>query len=328
MKAFVTGATGFVGSHVADLLLERGFEVRCAVRASSSLQWLDGKPLELVKTDFNSIDSIKSAIKDCDYIFHVGGSVAARNLEEFMHSNRDTTRNLLTACEQSLPNLKRFVYVSSQTAVGPSPSADHPLDETAECHPITAYGKSKFAAEQEVHKFAGRIPFTIIRPPAVYGPRDPNMLQIFQIVNKGLATLIGFNKKFVSLVHSDDLVRGICDCITTDKTIGETYFVSSEEFYTWGSTMDIIKNAAGRKFVFKLHVPHSVVMTAAFFSEFFGRFAKKPPIFNLDKGRDFIQSYWICSVEKAKRDFNYKQNVSLERGMNETINWYKEHNLL
>lgn len=328
MKAFVTGATGFVGSHLADLLLERGFEVRCAVRPTSSTKWLDGKPFELAITDFYSSESLEKAVEGCDYVFHVGGAVAGRNLEAFMRSNRDATRNLLEACAKAAPQLKRFVYVSSQTAAGPSPSADAPLDETAECHPITAYGKSKLAAEQEVHKFLGKIPFTIVRPPAVYGPRDPAILQIFQVVQKGLAAMMGFNKKYVSLVHSDDLVRGIADTVTTDKTINETYFVSSEEFYTWDKMMDIIRDAIGRKFVFKLHIPHSVVMTVAFFSEFFGKFAKNPPIFNLDKGRDFVQSYWICSVEKAKRDFNYKQTVSIERGINETIRWYKENHLL
>ncbi|MFP4368912.1 MAG: NAD-dependent epimerase/dehydratase family protein [Candidatus Kapaibacterium sp.] len=327
-KAVVTGATGFIGSHVADKLLERGYEVICTVRKSSNLRWLKDKPIKTVEASLDDKESLKKAVEGADYIFHVAGLTFARNDDEFMRGNRDATKNLLEAAMEKAPDLKRFLFVSSQTVTGPSTALDKPVDETTVCKPLTAYGRSKKAAEEEVLKMKDLIPITVVRAPAVFGPRDTAIFDVFKSVRKGIGPLIGSKPKYISLIHSDDLVRGIIDAAESDKTIGGIYFVSSGEFYTWERLIDLIGKSFGNTKVLKLRLPHPLVLTAAGLSEFFGRFSTKPPVFNYEKGIDFIQDYWICSIEKSKRDFGFEQKVSIEEGIENTCKWYLDNKWL
>lgn len=328
LRVLVTGATGFIGSHVADLLLEKNYTVRCTIRRTSNIRWLKDKPIELVETDFANLDSLVRATKDVDYIVHSAGVVAAKNYEGYLKGNRDATANLLKATLLNKLDLKRFVHISSQTVVGPAKSLDKPFTEDMTPNPITKYAKSKLAAEMEVLSYKNILPITIVRPPAVFGPRDTAVFQMFQVAQKGLGTLIGFNRKYLNLIYSDDLARGIVDAMESEKSIGETYFIASEDIYDWNQIINAIKTAMGKNFFIKIRIPHTIVYIVAGISEFFGRFSKSAPVFNIDKGRDFVQNYWICSVEKAKRDLNFKQETDLEKGIDLTIKWYKANGWL
>lgn len=324
MKALVTGATGFVGSHLADKLSDEGFEIRCTVRKNSNLQWLENKGYELIVASLNDKDVLKEAVKDVDNVFHVAGLTFAKNEDEFMHGNRDGTKNLIEAVYEANPKLKRFVFVSSQTVAGPAKSFDKPVTEDMPANPLTAYARSKKAAEDVVLSYKDKLPITITRAPAVYGPRDTAIFAVFQTVNMGIGTLMGLQKKYISLINALDLASGIIQAAKSEKSIGEIYFITSNEFYTWDYLIDEIKNALGKKNVFKIRLPHFVVLTVAGISEFFGKFSSKPPVFNYEKGIDFIQDYWICSPEKAKRDLNYSQQISADNGLKMTVEWYKE----
>lgn len=322
MKALVTGATGFIGSHLADLLKKEGFEVICTVRKTSNLQWLKDKGFKLIETSLENKNSLEQVFEDVDYIFHVGGAISAKNLQGYMASNRDGTKNLLEVAYTKAPSLKRFVHISSLTAVGPAKSLKEPVNEETECKPITKYGISKRAAEEEVIKFFDKMPCTIVRPPAVYGPRDTALVQVFQAVKNGIGLLIGFNDKYLSLVYIDDLVKGIYSTIKTDKAINQIYFISSDEFYTWEILMRAIQYAFNKKRIFMIRFPHFLVLSVGAVYEFFGKFATKPPVFNIDKAKDFIQKYWICSIEKAKNELNYSPETTLDEGMQKTVEWY------
>ncbi len=124
MKVLVTGATGFIGSHLADLLISMGYEVSCTIRKTSSLKWLEGKNLKLIETSLHDVEALKQAVSGMDYIYHVAGLTYGRNYDEFLRSNRDATAALLKAAIESNTGLKRFLFVSSQTAGGPSPALD------------------------------------------------------------------------------------------------------------------------------------------------------------------------------------------------------------
>ncbi len=328
MKALVTGATGFVGSHVADKLLEKGYEVRCIARKSSNLRWLENKNIEIVTASLDDKSSLEKAVEGVDYVYHIAGLTFARNYEEFLKGNRDATKNLLEVVHKKAPNIKRFLFVSSQTVVGPSKSLDNPIDETTPRNPITSYGKSKKAAEDEVLNYQGKLPFTIVRAPAVYGPRDTAIFDIFRAAKAGIGTMVGFNKKYISLIHSDDLSRGIIQATESEKAINQIYFISSEEFYNWKQLIDVIAKTMDKKFILKIRLPHWLVLSVAALSEFFGKFSKKPPVFNYEKGIDFIQDYWTCSTQKAVEELGYKQMMSLEAGMKNTVEWYKANKWL
>jgi dihydroflavonol-4-reductase len=325
MIAFITGATGFVGSFVAEELLRRGYTVRCLTRASSSLQWLEGLPVERVVGSLADKASLVTAVAGADVIVHIAGLTAARSREEFFQGNHEGTRNLVEAALQAAPNLKRFLHLSSLTVSGPAKSLAQPTLESDPCKPLTAYGESKKAAEDEVLAVRDRLPVTIVRAPAVYGQRDTAIFDYFKAVSNGVAALIGFDDKRLSLVHVEDLARGCVDALESPATVGEAYFLADEPFYSWVEITDVTKRALGRKRVLTLRLPHALVMGVAGVSEFFGRFSSKPPVFNYEKGLDFVQSYWIGSVAKAKRDFGYTSHLGLEDGITKTIAWYKEH---
>ena len=328
MKAFITGATGFIGSHLAEQLHEKGYDVRVLVRETSNTKWIDHLPVERVVGSLSDVESLRRGVEGVDYVYHIAGVVAAKTREGFFKGNVDATRNLLDAVKEVNPDLQRFVHASSLAAAGPARSEGSPVHEGMPFSPITTYGESKAEAEKVVLEYSEQLPVTIVRPPAVYGPRDVGVYSFFQVVAKGVAPLIGFNRKVVSLVHVDDLVRGFILAGESDKGTGETYFVSSEEFYTWEHVGQIAAQAFGRKKARYLRVPHAVVYAGAGISGFIGKFQKKPPILDLEKGRDITQPFWICSVDKAIAELGYTQRVSIEDGVRQTAEWYRTNGWL
>ena len=170
----MTGGTGFIGSHTVEQLLAEGFHVRCLIRPhQTNLRWLQGLPVDLVRCDLSNSASIEKCIEDAEYIIHIAGITKARRKSEFFAGNVATTNNLLLAASQ-LKHVKKFCFISSLTAVGPS-ATGIPLNENAVCDPITAYGKSKLDAERLCKNYSDKLPIVIIRPPAVFGPRDTDI---------------------------------------------------------------------------------------------------------------------------------------------------------
>lgn len=327
MNVLVTGATGFVGSHVVDCLLEQGHTVRYIARATSNLRWLEGKDVTRVDGSLFDVASLHQAVTGMDVIIHVAGLTAARNEDEFRRGNFEATRNLIDAVRAYNPSLRRFVHISSLAVVGPSASIEQPVDEYSPLHPITAYGRTKKLAEDVVRQ-ATDVPSTIIRPPAVYGPRDEAILTFFQTVNRGLATYIGFGNKSVSLVHVRDLARGIVLAAFHDNAVAQTYFISSDEFYTWPQIATLTGAVMGKRKLISVRLPHAAVLGIAGIVGGLGKIAGKPPVLDYEKGRDLIQPYWICSTQKARQEIGYRQEVSLHEGISETVEWYRSQRWL
>ena len=320
--AVVTGANGFVGSHLVDLLLEKGYKVRCITRKSSNLKWLEGKDIEIHDCGLFDKEGLNKALKDSNYIFHVAGVVKSKTPEGYFKGNVETTRNLLDVSLNYSDSIKRFVVVSSQTVTGPSLDGK-PVTEETECRPITTYGKSKLEEEKVALTYSHKLPITICRAPAVYGERDTEIFIYFKTFSKGLTTTIGFNKKVLSLIHVTDLVNGIYMSSKSQKAEGQTYFISSEKYYTWPEINSITANVIGKKAVIA-KVPHFLVYTIAAIAQFFAIFSKNAATLNLEKAKDITQQYWVCDTSKAIKDFGYKQNISAEDGIRRTIEWYKK----
>jgi len=320
--AVVTGANGFVGSHLVDALLSKGFNVRCIVRKSSSLKWLNGKDVEIIDSGLFDKDGLRKAFKGVNYIYHVAGVVKSKTKEGYFNGNVETTRNLLDVAMENSSTLKRFLLVSSGTVTGPSIDGK-PLSETSECKPITTYGRSKLEGEKTVLSYKDKLPITICRAPAVYGERDTEIFIYFQTFSKGLTTTIGFNKKELSLIHAIDLVEGFYLAATSEKAIGEIYFISSEKFYTW-QEINLVTSKVLNKRPIIIKVPHFIVYTISAFAQFFAMFSSKPATLNIEKAKDITQQFWIFDTSKAMKDLGYKQNISLEEGIRRTCEWYKQ----
>ena len=320
--AVVTGANGFVGSHLVDLLLSRQYRVRCITREKSDLKWLTGKDVEIYNCGLFDKEGLRRAIKDAEYIFHVAGVVKSKKPEGYFRGNVDTTKYLLDIATEFRESIKKFVVVSSQTVAGPSLN-EKPVVENDKPNPITTYGRSKLAEEELAKSYMDKLPITICSAPAVYGERDTEIFIFFQTFNKGLFTTIGFDRKLISLIHVNDLVRGFLLAAENKIADGQTYFISSEKFYTWEEVGEVTKRVMKKK---PLHVkvPHSVVYTLATVAQFFALFSSKPATLNIEKARDITRHAWICSTEKAIKELNYHQEISIEEGIKRTVDWYKE----
>jgi len=322
--AVVTGGTGFVGSHLVDHLLDKGYEVRCITRKSSDLKWLKDKDVKIFDCGLYNKEALREIIRDADYVYHVAGVVKSKTKEGYFRGNVDTTRTLIEATLESNSNLKRFLVVSSQTVTGPSLDGK-PVNEETDCRPITTYGKSKLEEEKLVLSFKDKLPITICRAPAVYGERDTEIFIYFKTFSKGLTTTIGFNEKKLSLIHVLDLVNGFYLAATNEKSKSQIYFISSEEFYTWPQINNITSKIIGKKPIV-IKVPHFLVYAIAAVAQFAAMFSPKPATLNIEKAKDITQQYWICDTSKAVRELGYRQNISIEEGIKRTIEWYKKMN--
>ncbi|MDP1676180.1 MAG: NAD-dependent epimerase/dehydratase family protein [Bacteroidota bacterium] len=318
--AFVTGGTGFIGSHLIDRLLSKGYHVRALVRNPKNLGYLKDLPIEIIEGDLFSTTAIEKAIEGAQFVYHVAGLVAAHSKEEFYRGNRDATCNIIEITSRVNPNIKKFIHISSQTAVGPGKGMTA-VNESVVPQPLTTYGKSKLASEHEVLKFKDKLPITILRVSAVYGPRDTATFDYFKSAHMGLELLIGFHDTYVSLIHSTDLVTGIILAAESEKAIGQIYFLGSEQYYTWNEIGYVTKSVLHKKLI-RVRVPKPLVFVIAGISEIVSKFKSKPSVLNYEKAYDLIQDNWCCDVTKAKTELGFKQEVTLADGVKETIKWY------
>ncbi len=318
----VTGASGFVGSHLVDRLISEGHHIKCILRKSSSRRWLEGKPVEIIDCGLFDKQTLKEVLKDADYLFHIAGVVKSKDEEGYFRGNVETTKSLLDVLVEVNPNIKRVVISSSMTACGPSLDGK-PCTEVTPEHPITTYGRSKLAQEQLAEKYMDKLPISILRLHAVYGERDTEIYKVFQTYKMGLMTLVGFDEKRLNIVHVVDVVNGLYLASIKEQAKGKIYFLASEKSYTWPEIGDAISKAFGRK-ALTVRIPHPIVYTVAAIAQFFAIFSSKAATFNLEKARDFVQKNWTCDVSKAMEELDYRQSVQLEEGMKRTIDWYKE----
>ena len=320
MRALVTGASGFVGSHLAERLLAEGAEVVCQVRTTSRRAWLEDLDVEFRTADLRDADAVARAAAGVDHVFHVAALLRARTAEAYAAVNVEGTRHLLRAVERSCPNLQRFVYVSSLAAAGPCPSVE-PLDETAEARPMSHYGSSKLAAERVVLDARDRLPVTVVRPPAVYGPRDESFLSLFKMARRlRLAPVIGSPDKELSLVHVADLVECLWLAAAGEAARGEVYFVGSGT-YTWARITDALEAAFGHR-LRRLRIPRVVARLVGEIGELKWTLTRRPQVISRRKIRDMLQERWTCSWAKAERDLGYRPRVPLDEGMRQALEWY------
>ena len=321
-KAFVTGGTGFIGSHLVEYLLAEGYEeVRCLVR--NRKRWLeDIEGVQIIRGDLHHKEALEQGIEGVDEVYHLAGVTRSRTPEGYYRGNVEATLNVLEAVKSVNPEVNKVLITSSLAAVGPSRDGK-PLTEEAPLRPISEYGRSKAEMERRVRPCMDTLPITIVRPPAVYGPREADIYTFFRLIARGICPVIGpVDQPRLSLVHVHDLVRGMHQAASSEKTSGEVYFLGSEQFYSWGEIRDAAQQAVNRKVV-TLSVPPGAVQVIATLVEKVAGFLGHYPPLNREKARELVEP-WLCAVDKAKEHFGYMQTVSLEEGISMTINWYKQ----
>ena len=321
-RIFVTGANGFVGSHLIEHLLRRGDEVIGLIRAGSDVRSLaplvaaHGARLQLVVGDLRDRGSLEFPFHAVDFVYHLGAVLMATSAQAFRETNVAGTRNLLEAIVHRGPGaLRRFLFVSAQAAAGPSPDG-RPIDESQPLRPVSAYGTSKVDAEAIVRRFGDRIPATIVRPVAVYGEGERDISGgTFPMVKAGLAPRLGFASKTASLVYVGDLVTGLVAAAESPQSLGKTYFLGDRDPYPQQELVRAMADAMGSQVRIPVVVPHVMLGVVAMFAELGHRVTGRRPLLTRDKVRELKQRWWAASPAAAARDLGWSAQVSLREGM-------------
>lgn len=326
MRSLVTGGTGFIGSRLVERLCMRGDTVLCVAKDRLNAGVLEALGVKSVLGDLTNGIAWSTVLTDVDVVFHVAGVTRGRTAADYFAGNTAATERLLEAVMNHRPGLKRLLYVSSLSAAGPSPDG-RPVAEDGPCHPVSVYGKSKYLAEQAVLRRAQSLPVTIVRPSAVYGPREKDMYDYIRTILHGLQLLIGFGRKSVNLIHVDDLVDGIIRAADSPRAVGQTYYIGSERAYDEEEVGETIASVVQRHPV-RVHVPHAAAYMVGAMGEFCGKVFRKDVFMNIQKVHEVVQKAWSCSVEKARRELGFHQQISLAEGMRLTYQWYRDNGWL
>lgn len=327
MRAAVTGGSGFVGSHVVDLLLARGYEVNCLMLPDESDTWLDGKPVRFFFGNVTDKKSLAPFLAGCHCIINIAGLTRAKSEEAFMAVNRDGAVNLVEAALSIPDGPRQIISMSSQAATGPSP-VDSCSDEDDPLQPITPYGRSKAALEAALESYdrSGRMRCTFIRAPGVYGPRDRDFFQYFKLVQLGIRVIVG-ERKCMSFVYVKTLAAAIVDCVDNPAVFGQAFFIADESPYDWDQFSTMIEAALEKK-AFRIHVSEGAVAALAAVSEAMKPFTKKPPLIDNSKLVEIRQSRWVVSTSKAERVLGFQPAIKTRDAIDETARWYKEQGWL
>jgi dihydroflavonol-4-reductase len=322
VKIFLTGGTGFVGSHFAEFLLKRGDTVYALVRDPSRLKGLQGLNIHVLEGDLFSIPPLP---RDLDFVFHLAAVTKARKSEMYYSLNQLGTASVFEAVARQ--NIRpTVVYVSSLAAGGPSPGG-RPRNEDEPAGPVSHYGKSKYLGEVEALRYKDRFPVLVLRAGAIYGPRDKDFLGYFKLQAKGLVpTLAGFDP-LVSLIYIKDFVRALVLCTRKNPPSGQVINISAPEPTLWSDLGRTTAGVLGKK-ARRIAVPGALLFTAALASETVGRLTGRMTALTLNKYREMKEGPWVADASKAKELLGFETEFSLEQGLRETLAWYQEQGWL
>lgn len=326
MKALVTGGTGFIGSHLVEALLQKGIDVRCLVRKTSNLSWVKHLPIEIVHGDCNEKACLGEAVKGVDQIFHLAGVTKAIEEKTYFEVNALGTENLIHACLENNPHLQKFIYLSSQAAAGPCQNGGK-KKESDQCEPVSAYGYSKRMGEEFALAHSHEIPLLILRPCAVYGPRDRDIYAFFKVVSKRIKPCLLGQEQHISLCYVQDLIEAILLAAEAKESGGEIFFLSDGQDYRLDEIGDIFAEAMGIHAVC-IRVPEWMIFGIASLSEYLCKLSGKPPLLNKGKVEEMIQKSWVCDISKAKTLLGFRPQFQLSEGAKLTYQWYRKEKWL
>jgi len=321
-NVLVTGGTGFVGSHLVESLLQQGSTVTCLVRDPAHLRWIKGLDVRLIKGDCSLPGSLASAVKDVSLVFHVAGLTKARRAREYYEVNQLGTRNILEACARHNPGISKFILVSSLAAAGPS-GVGTPVKDTDSPRPVSDYGKSKLLAEEEAMRYKDRFPVVILRPSAVYGPRDADMYELFRWAAKGLWVELSGGDRFINPCFVKDLASALLLAAEKKTASGSIYFVAEDRPYSWPEFREALLSSGGVK-ARTIKIPCWAAYLMGLASELGSVFTSRPALTNRQKVREAVQRYWTCDLTKIENELGFRAAFPLEKGLKITWEWYRK----
>ncbi len=331
MKILVTGASGFIGSFIVEEALNRGFETWAAVRRSSSRKYLQDNRTHFVELNLSSKEQLVEQLRDhnFDYVVHAAGVTKCLDKADFQRINTEGTKNLVDALLEVKMPLKRFVFVSSLSIFG-AIKEQQPYEEIRETdtpQPNTAYGRSKLAAEQYLESLGTRVPYIILRPTGVYGPREKDYFIMAKSIKGHSDFAVGFKRQDITFIYVHDVVQAVFLALEKGQT-GRKYFLSDGNVYQSVTFSNLIHEELGRPWWIRITAPVWVLRIVTFFGEYIGRMTGKVTALNNDKYNILRQRNWRCDIQPAIDELGYQPQYDLQRGVKETIKWYKENGWL
>lgn len=325
-RVLITGASGFVGSHLIEEALQNNLEVFIAVRKSSKIDHLRDLDIQYIYPEFNNKETLKKQLAEIkpDYIIHAAGVTSARSETEYNRINATYTFNLASAAYEACPDLKKFVLIGSLASVGPLNTLTGTITEATPPHPVTAYGRSKLLAEEKLKTVTG-LNYTILRPTAVYGPRDTGIFIFFKQIVKGIEPYIGKAQQKLSFIYVKDLAKASIKALYGGNN--KTYNLSDGNFYNRYELGTITKEVLMLK-TLKFHLPVNFVKMIAAVSEKISSLSNKAAVLNIEKLNELTAINWNCDIEAAKSDLGFYPLYNLQNGMAETLKWYKANKWL
>lgn len=328
VRAFVTGATGFVGSHLARALIDRGAEVRALVRPTSDDGLLERLGAERVVGSLEDTGTLARAAAGADVVFHLAAATRARSESEYGRVNATGTRTLIDAVlDADGPRPRRIVYLSSLAASGPCIDG-RPVRASDTPRPLTAYGRSKLAGERAVLDAAGRgLETVVVRAPAVYGPGDADLFRFFRMAALGVLPVPRGPTRPVQLLFVEDLAEALIQAAAAPAAHG-IYHVAEPRAYAWEEVARMIGRAVGRPAARVVRIPAMLVRAAAAIGETAAGLVGRATIFNGDKALELLAPGWLCETARARAELGFLAPTSLADGLARTAAWYDDHGWL
>ncbi|MDY6915196.1 MAG: NAD-dependent epimerase/dehydratase family protein, partial [Candidatus Cloacimonadota bacterium] len=305
-KIIITGANGFIGSYLAKFLKNEGHEITCLVRKGSNTELLDPR-LEITYVDYRNEKQLEKIFSDKQILIHTAALTKAASWREFEKINISLSLELAKIANQK--NLEQFIFISSQAAAG---ACSVPKTENEKCLPVSMYGKSKLLAEKELKKVL-TIPYTFIRPASVFGPGERDFFLYFKLINNHFSFLIGKQKRSLSLIYVEDLVRLIAAAIGNPKAFNQIFFASDGNIYTWekfAAELGIVMN----KNFLQIRIPEKMVFLIAYLSELGSKITGRYPTLNREKVKEMKEKNWLISNQKANKALNFNAKYTLRNG--------------
>ncbi len=322
MKVLITGATGFVGSHVLDILQARGIAAAVLLRPTSDKRFIAShlSNLDLRIGSVGDPESLDAALDGATHVVHCAGCTNAVRAAEFYKVNQQGTRNVVEAVNRRQGRIQRLVHISSQAAAGPAP-ADKPAREDDPPHPVSDYGRSKLAGEKEVRD-ACKPDFVILRPPAVYGPRDRAFLPLFKAVRAHFVPRIGGGRMPLSLVFVKDLAGAVAACLGAPSAPGKTFFVASPQVASPGRLAEEIASQM-KAWTLPLPLPTAALWPICVAQEGLSRLTGRPSVLSRQRYAEFSAAGWVCDPDRLGREVGFACTTGLGDGVAETLAWYR-----
>ena len=328
-KILITGASGFIGSFIVEEALRRGWETWAAVRRSSSRQFLQDERIHFIELNLSNEQQLTEQLRghEFDYVVHAAGVTKCIDQADFRRINTEGTQHLVrTLIALGMP-LRRFVFVSSLSVFG-AIREQQPYEEIRETdtpQPNTAYGRSKLEAEQWLESV--NIPYVILRPTGVYGPRERDYFLMAKSIKQHSDFAVGYKRQDITFVYVDDVVQAVFLACEKGQT-GRKYFLSDGQVYQSSTFSDLIRRELGSPWWIRITAPIWVLRVVTFFGDLVGRMTGKISALNNDKYHILRQRNWRCDIEPARRELGYEPRVQLAEGVRRTIRWYKENGWL